>query len=1589
MATTIKIKSSSVVGKVPEASKLATSELALNLADRKLYSKDVDGNVFEIGGSIDSGDTPPPSGNQIGDLFWDGDFLLVWDGSDWVPANVSDLAYTPASNKGTVTNTAGSDAELPLVDATNAGLMSPDDFSKLGDMPSFTADSEEPESPTVGDIWIDTSDCPPTLNIWTDCADPDNPEWKPIGGGGSSGCVQLPVSIISNNGTELFSTLTALGGTAADATAQQSVAYAWTGAKIGTDKIIVADVEGDYTCTVTLTCTDGSILRDSDTFTIVDTYVEMTNKTAPIIAVEGTELPHSGVYTYVATAATVEGGSLPVIDKTEWFIGPDAGSLTSAGTGDTYTIKTTDTVGDSIYCKQTFKDARTNEIESELSNAIVIVERPVDVITFTAEIADDGTDNGNKVGSQLTANATDIVGGTAPVEYAYQWYANNVPEAAGTGDQKVKEIISTDIGKTITCKITVAEPDGSNPEERIAIYSKAIEAGVEIKKPEVLSPANGAGIGGAVTYNPETSAIAAGGVETTESSVVDLDSLHGGNIIEGNQAYIGTWEDLLSNDNEGSAAALIIKNVVANSMVYSYYYFAGGNLGTGGTGDPIEVTKATLTYYTNDPGGAFFFFDENTNPIPGTNIDYTQNGNLPVTTTVDIPDGYKIIGFGHTAPAALANLQTNLYKIELKGPGATKLTFTNDKAFDSADGTEKSTIDQVFKAGDKVVGEGDITVFADSPAFSTTLYDGNGDKPTNRTQFIPSGVDNTAKSLVWLKCRTDAYNNNLVDTVNGGLNYLVSNTTSPITTNNWFIQSFASNGFTIGSAQPINFDGESFVAWNFRGAPGFFDVVTYEGDNGNNVTVPHSLGSVPGMIIVKGLQHNSQWYVYHKEAGLNYAFYLNDTVGGSNALYNGEMWGNTEPTATEFTVNSSASYLENDFVAYLFADTPGLIKCGKAPGAGAVDIGFKPGWLMFKADTQNSDWVIVDLTRDGTNPTTQRGRLNANKTDAEEATYAFQFTDTGWTQNWLSNSYIYVAIAENAQAGQFLPTGVLTEDADASGPSMTLTDVMGEWKPGLTAVNQTEVTEHAPGADEIVFTSSKPATDSGTVNIWGAAEWELSTDSGFVTKQEASVQLQNIDVEQGPTSFTLEGDTEYWVHTRYSSLDPAAGPSEWSDANKFKTAGGGGGAYGNFSTTLYDGNNTDGRFEETGIDNTGKSLVWIKHREASQYHALFSNQYGLKVDLYYGLTSNDAKSIDGLKNNVNGIREFKSNGIVLNKNGAVNTGASKYVAWNFAAAEGFFDVVTYESDGFQENAPTVPHSLGSEPGMIIIKSVDTSSQWFVYHKGLGKDKHILLNSSAAQDNEVPDWEMSANTFKPCLSSIATSEFVAYLFADNPDGGIKCGSFDSGADSTAVNVDVGFKPGWLLVKGTKNDDETWNIYDKARGFTTDRFANPVLLANESFAEFNDNRPALTDTGFTFVAANTNETYIYVAIADNTVRFYDEKALKTVTNHTLTKRYGVDPLKTDLRKHGIYPLTEQPTYSVDTFVREGDAYKPVRDYTSELSRAQQDAAEANARLDERDDQIRHLKVEVAKAAALEKVTTAIEERLAALEAKNEDD
>ena len=588
--TVIKIKNSSVAGKAPVAGDIVAAELALNLADKKLYSKDTNDNIFEIGASanVPGGDTPPTNGNQVGDLFFDtiNNQLLYWDGTQWVPIagdevqNLDDLQdvtiLNPAAgellvwngsewvnsdpgylteaeinnilngNKPDGTPDAGTESYAKLSDIKDGKLTIKDaDDNVLGE---FTANQEapseiiipaakwediegnpitiggtQPGNPSIGDIWIDTSDCPPTLNIYDDCDDPGNPTWKPIGGGGGGDCVQGPVQITSSNGTGLNSTLTAVGGNGVDDGASLTATYEWTGAKTGSGASIVADVEGTYTVTAEITCTDGSTLSSSAVWTITDTYVDMVNNTAPVIAVvgAGVDEAYEGNSLYVVSNATVLNGELPSIIETQWFKDGVAD-----GTGSVYTIGAGDETK-TITAKQLFRDLRNNELLSESSNGITIVDRPAGAITFAAVITDDGTPNANTPGHILTASAQNIQGGTAPVEYEYKWLVGGLT----MGTNKTLNIIQTFVGQVVSCEVTVAEPDGSNPETRTAVYDKVIEVAGTIDTPEVLAPADGAGSGDArYLLSDKIINVEGGGAEIDVCETDTIQSVEIGNV---------------------------------------------------------------------------------------------------------------------------------------------------------------------------------------------------------------------------------------------------------------------------------------------------------------------------------------------------------------------------------------------------------------------------------------------------------------------------------------------------------------------------------------------------------------------------------------------------------------------------------------------------------------------------------------------------------------------------------------------------------------------------------------------------------------------------------------------------------------------------------------------------------------------------------------------------------------------------------------------------------------------------------------------------------------------------------------------------
>ena len=209
--------------------------------------------------------------------------------------------------------------------------------------------------------------------------------------------------------------------------------------------------------------------------------------------------------------------------------------------------------------------------------------------------------------------------------------------------------------------------------------------------------------------------------------------------------------------------------------------------------------------------------------------------------------------------------------------------------------------------------------------FSTQVYTGN-----SSARSINTGIDMTKGGLVWSKRRDGNYWGPIIDTVRGKIKILNPANNGAEgdyanTSGNEGITSFNSNGYSLGadgSSQVLNHNNNTYASWSFRKAPGFFDVVTYDG-NAQDRTISHSLGSVPGCIIIKRLDDGggnpTNWVVYHRSTG-NEAYLKLDTDDDPNTAL--PIWQSTTPTSTSFSIKGTYSLVNADggeYVAYVFA----------------------------------------------------------------------------------------------------------------------------------------------------------------------------------------------------------------------------------------------------------------------------------------------------------------------------------------------------------------------------------------------------------------------------------------------------------------------------------------------------------------------------------------------------------------------------------------------------------------------------------------------------------------------------------------------
>lgn len=270
---------------------------------------------------------------------------------------------------------------------------------------------------------------------------------------------------------------------------------------------------------------------------------------------------------------------------------------------------------------------------------------------------------------------------------------------------------------------------------------------------------------------------------------------------------------------------------------------------------------------------------------------------------------------------------------------------------------------------------------------------------------------------------------------------------------------------TVGDAnnRAVNESGENYVAYCFKKAPGFLDIVTYD-DNAaepiGELTIPHSLGVAPSLIIARVLNNETTggfaWRTYHNymPGGASYAMPWED----DNVPYADGCWANTEPTSTYFRVGDNVSGdpigstngVGNEHLAILFGQKTDLIKSGHIKGnisgsnyGAFVYTGFRPAFVYIKATVSGSveedEWVIwteEQMTLNDTNKGIIEGLVtssgsNSQLTNGVEAA----FTSNGFYVRDPGKVFfeaIWLAIAADGQLKSRMHTPGLT-DTSTSG----------------------------------------------------------------------------------------------------------------------------------------------------------------------------------------------------------------------------------------------------------------------------------------------------------------------------------------------------------------------------------------------------------------------------------------------------------------------------------------------------------------------------------------------------------------------------
>ena len=750
--------------------------------------------------------------------------------------------------------------------------------------------------------------------------------------------------------------------------------------------------------------------------------------------------------------------------------------------------------------------------------------------------------------------------------------------------------------------------------------------------------------------------------------------------------------------------------------------------------------------------------------------------------------------------------------------------------------------------------------------FNTYTYLGNA---TERT--ITTGIDLAGEGgLLWFKNRDNS----------NQAHYLNDTTALPQTSSPWYsypmfsnattargasangLKSFNSDGFTIQTDAHCNGAGNKQVAWSFRKAPGFFDIVSYSGDNTSSRDIAHNLGCIPGMIIIKRTDQSGHWWTYHRKLGRATADWAkvcqldevaaqidSQTVLGATSHQN----------ASTFRIGNgnSMNTTGGSYVAYLFAggestaatsrsvdfdgsgDYLGFANTG-SNGAYQLGTGDFTVEFWWKADsTTQGNWnqVIGTQSTGGTDTGLWRigTRTNANKVYFSSGTGG-GFDEPAWDANIDDMQWHHIAIT---RASGYIYCYVDGEKLVNSGGTNNITR-------SLTTSNSLFIGYNVRDGNYINGQLSNVRIVKGTAVY----------TSSFNPPYEPLTDITNTTLLCCNNSSVTGGTVLPVVPTSYGNT-AASTDSPFDDPEGFKFGEGGNGNV--VKCGSYIGNTTTAPEIYLGWE---PQFVIFKQKGGSGNWSMFDNVRGMNAPLeeyyLYPNLENSEYTAERLEITQRGFRIDTSAGTLINTNNEeyIYLAIRREDAFVAKPPEAGTDAFAMDVGNGANPGPTFDATF--KIGMRLLKTFATSGNWYI---GTRKRDHRQLHTNAASSEVTGTYTDFTYNGGNAEGNNWNSSHQAWMWKRHAGFDV-AGYIGNNKNQRSIPHNMGISPEMIWIKDCTSA-YNWQCWHK------DLTSGYHLVLNSDTAETTSNTPGLgivNATSFnigSYVAVNQGPDHEYVA------------------------------------------------------------------------------------------------------------------------------